>query len=299
MDIFRDFNQIFCMYNPVYYNSFSKKHLKIQFNMENLGFSTGTGLLQHILEKIVLYSDLKTTLNCRLVCSNWNQIIDNPRLWISNCPKDHPFGQAIFVTPLLEIVNSIIEPDSKSKFALLMLESYFIKCQQRIVGIVKKRNNCHPNHSYLIWPILIAFKKHKDISLVKRIISFVGDPIFEKIGRVGIRDVLCCFQHPRHTVQKLPYLSPNFAKSFLSICDISEKDLYKAIQEEHATGQNRNYEIVKILLRHLEDKIKIRGCKIQDVFPSISIDFQNPDDADDESEKHVEAQDRRYSCLLM
>ena len=45
--------------------------------------------------------------------------------------------------------------------------------------------------------------------------------------------------------------------------------------------------------------IKIPGCKIQDVRTSISIKSKieetSPDD--DESDKHLEARDRRYSCL--
>ena len=55
------------------------------------------------------------------------------------------------------------------------------------------------------------------------------------------------------------------------------------------------------------------GCKIQDVSTSISIrvriqknlndlteryDTDDDDDDDDESDKHLEARDRRYSCLI-
>ena len=42
---------------------------------------------------------------------------------------------------------------------------------------------------------------------------------------------------------------------------------------------------------------KILGCKIHDVSKSISINFQKSPEDDDESDKHLEARDRRYSCL--
>ena len=46
---------------------------------------------------------------------------------------------------------------------------------------------------------------------------------------------------------------------------------------------------------------KIPRCKIQDVRTSISIkskvEEKSPDD-DDESDKHLEARNRRYSCLI-
>ena len=47
--------------------------------------------------------------------------------------------------------------------------------------------------------------------------------------------------------------------------------------------------------------IKIPGCKIQDISTSISITVkfeEMTDDDEDESDKHLEAQDRRYLCLI-
>ena len=45
---------------------------------------------------------------------------------------------------------------------------------------------------------------------------------------------------------------------------------------------------------------KIHGCEIQDISTSISIEFKfkQPSEEDDESDKHLEARDRRYSCLI-
>ena len=46
--------------------------------------------------------------------------------------------------------------------------------------------------------------------------------------------------------------------------------------------------------------IKIHGCKIQDISTSISILVKLEEMAEDgdESDKHLEARDRRYSCLI-
>ena len=47
---------------------------------------------------------------------------------------------------------------------------------------------------------------------------------------------------------------------------------------------------------------KINGCEIQDVSTSISIvvkfEEMSEEDDGDESDKHLEARDRRYSCLI-
>ena len=48
---------------------------------------------------------------------------------------------------------------------------------------------------------------------------------------------------------------------------------------------------------------KILGCKIQDISTSISIkdkfEEMTDDDDEDESDKHLEARDHRYSCLII
>ena len=47
---------------------------------------------------------------------------------------------------------------------------------------------------------------------------------------------------------------------------------------------------------------KILGCEFQDISTSISIKVKieemSHQDEDDESDKHLEARDRRYSCLI-
>ena len=53
--------------------------------------------------------------------------------------------------------------------------------------------------------------------------------------------------------------------------------------------------------KYLESWCKILGCKIQDVSTSILIELQfeeMSEDDEDESDKHLEAWDRRYSCLI-
>ena len=50
-------------------------------------------------------------------------------------------------------------------------------------------------------------------------------------------------------------------------------------------------------------RAKFSDAGIQDISTSISImvkfeEMSNEDDDDDESDKHLEARDRRYSCLI-
>ena len=46
--------------------------------------------------------------------------------------------------------------------------------------------------------------------------------------------------------------------------------------------------------------MKIHGCEIQDVSTSISIVVKEEMSEDgDESDKHLKARDRRYSCLIL
>ena len=42
---------------------------------------------------------------------------------------------------------------------------------------------------------------------------------------------------------------------------------------------------------------KILGYEIQHISTSISIEEMTDDGTEDESDKHLEARDRRYSCL--
>ena len=60
-----------------------------------------------------------------------------------------------------------------------------------------------------------------------------------------------------------------------------------------------------IVLLLFEFVKKIHGCEIQDISTSISITVKfeemtdDDEDDDNESDKHLEARDRRYSCLKL
>ena len=56
------------------------QHEKMENFLNNYG-------LQHIVENILMYSDIETLLKCRIVNQTWRKFIDNPRFWIKRGSK--------------------------------------------------------------------------------------------------------------------------------------------------------------------------------------------------------------------
>ena len=152
--------------------------------------------LPHIAEKIFKPLDLESALNCRLVCSNWKKALDNPMMWLLKCPKKHPFSRKIIKKSLTEIFEALEETIVKSKHGLLLMESYFTKCKR----INRSLQECQRDHSYLIRLLVIAIRKHKDMSMVKKIISCVGNPKCLKSEKE--LEKVCCFLRPKKAIRR-------------------------------------------------------------------------------------------------
>ena len=152
--------------------------------------------LPHIVEKIFKSLDLESALNCRLVCSNWKKILDNPMLWLMNCPKKHSLSRTIFKKSLIKISKALDESQIQSKYGLLLMECYLTKCKR----LDRSLEQCQSDHSYLIWPLVIAIKKHKDMSMVKKIISCVGNPKCLKSEKE--LEKVCCFLRPKKAIRR-------------------------------------------------------------------------------------------------
>ena len=228
---------------------------RFSFNMDFSG-------LPHITEKIFKYLDLESALNCRLVCSNWKQVLDNAMMWLANCPKDHPLAaQTIFAKTLIKIFETLEEPKMKSKFGLLLLDCYFAKC--KLINRSLKR--CQPNHSYLIWPLMIAMRKHKAISMAEKILSFVGNPKCLKIkkeceGGNGIKCLQgipgCCFLHPKQTFETaFEYGQPDIVELLYNLSNIIAIGVYWNSVLCRAINQGY-FRIVKLVMPKCEKSIE-------------------------------------------
>ena len=182
--------------------------------------------LPHIAEKIFKPLDLESALNCRLVCSNWKKALDNPMMWLLKCPKKHPFSRKIIKKSLTEIFEALEETIVKSKHGLLLMECYFTKCKR----INRSLQECQRDHSYLIRPLVIAIRKHKDMSMVKKIISCVGNPKCLKIEKESYPS-LCCFLSPMHTLSRaLQFGQLGIVELMYNLKDIIEADWNSVVQ---------------------------------------------------------------------
>ena len=208
----------------------------------------------HITEKIFKYLDLESALNCRFVCSNWKQILENAMMWLVNCPKDHPLAQTIFAKTLTKIFETLDEPNVKSKYGLLLMDCYFAKCKL----INRSLKQCQPDHSYLIWPLVIAIRKHKDISMVKKIMSWVGNPKCLKIkkerkGPWGFSG-MCCFLHPKQTLfTALEFGQQDIVEVIYDLSDFIAVDWNYVLRRATYWKQLR---IVKLVLPKCEKSIR-------------------------------------------
>ena len=204
---------------------------------------------QHIKEKIFLSLDLENVLNCRLVCSDWKQLLDNPKTWILNYPRYHPLAAGtILAKTISNLIESLEDPKSKSKLGVLLSELYFIRCNGG------SRIRCKPNHSYLIWPLVIAFKKQKKISMVKEILSKVGNSNYFKLGTDYKSSHHCCYSQPKNYVQSasnLGYLE--IVKVLLEVSEIPIKYLSEALR----FVKSGHPEILVVLFKQMKKTLSV------------------------------------------
>ena len=197
--------------------------------------------LPHIAERIFKFLDLETTLNCRLICSNWKKVLDNPIMWLINCPKKHPFSRKIIKKSLKEICEALDESTVKSKYGLLLMECYFTKCKRLDCSL----KVCQPDHSYLIWPLVIAIKKHKDMNMVKKILSFIGNPKCLKIEKEP--EKVCCFLRPMKTLKmalQFGYGQSDIVELMYSLNNIIDVDWNDVLEFAILNGDLRIVELV-------------------------------------------------------
>ena len=195
--------------------------------------------LPHIAEKIFKSLDLESALNCRLVCSNWKKVLDNPMMWLINCPKKHPLSRTIFKKSLIKISKALDDLQDQSKYGLLLMECYFAKCIRRDGSL----EICQPDHSYLIWPLVIAIRKHKDMSMVKKIISCVGNPKCLKIEKEF--EKVCCFLRPKKVIKNaIPFQQFDIVELMYSLNNIIEVDWNDVLELAIYYGYLRIVELV-------------------------------------------------------
>ena len=203
--------------------------------------------LPHIAERIFKFLDLETTLNCRLICSNWKKVLDNPMMWLINCPKKHPLSRKIIKKSLTEICEALDELSVKSKYGLLLMECYFTKCKR----LDRSLKVCQPDHSYLIWPLVIAIKKHKDMNMVKKILSFIGNPKCLKIEKEP--EKVCCFLRPMKTLIQFGYEQSDIVELMYSLKNIIEVNWNVVLELAVLYG---NLKIVKLVFPSCEKSIR-------------------------------------------
>ena len=219
----------------------------------------------HIKEKIFLSLDLENVLNCRLVCSEWKQLLDNPKTWILNYPRNHPLAAGtILAKSISNLIESLEDPNSKSKLGVLLSELYFTKCNGPVSGpgSFKRMFNTNaqqdlPNHSYFIWPLVIAFKKQKNIFMAKEILSKVGDANYRKLAAVHSYSLplYCCYLQPKNALLSASHFG--YLEIVKSLLIVQPKIPTRNILEAMKCTKSGHVKILIILIKQLKEQISV------------------------------------------